>query len=122
MAKIKRIAVLTSGGDAPGMNPCIRAVARTALFNGCQVYGIREGFGGLLGGALAPLEPRDVGGIIQRGGTMLGTGRSEEFRTDAGQTKAVRLLNENAIDGLVVIGGGGGEPGGAAVGAEGGAG
>ncbi|MEX1247772.1 MAG: 6-phosphofructokinase [Anaerolineales bacterium] len=107
MAKINRIGVLTSGGDAPGMNPCIRAVARTALFNGRRVYGIRRGFEGLLRGELAPMEPRDVGGIIQRGGTMLGTGRSEEFRTDAGQTKAVRLLNENAIDGLVVIGGDG---------------
>jgi 6-phosphofructokinase 1 len=107
MAKIKRIAVLTSGGDAPGMNPCIRAVARTALFNGCQVYGIREGFVGLLAGEMAPLEPRDVGGIIQRGGTMLGTARSDEFATEKGQQQAVRMLNENAIDALVIIGGDG---------------
>ncbi|HLE73216.1 MAG TPA: 6-phosphofructokinase [Anaerolineales bacterium] len=106
-SKIKRIGVLTSGGDAPGMNPCIRAVARTALFNGCQVYGIRNGLEGLLRGNLGPLEPRDVGGIIQRGGTMLGTARSEEFRTEAGQATAVRVLTENAIDGLIVIGGDG---------------
>jgi 6-phosphofructokinase 1 len=82
-------------------------VARTALFNGCQVYGIREGFAGLLAGNLGPLEPRDVGGIIQRGGTMLGTARSEEFRTEEGQAAAVRILTENAVDGLVVIGGDG---------------
>ncbi len=107
MAKIKRIGVLTSGGDAPGMNPCIRAVARTALFNGCQVYGIREGFVGLLAGNMAPLEPRDVGGIIQRGGTMLGTARSDEFATEKGQQQAVRMLNENAIDALAIIGGDG---------------
>lgn len=107
MAKMKRIAVLTSGGDAPGMNPCIRAVARTALFNGVQVYGIREGYAGLLRGDLAPLEAREVGGIIQRGGTMLGTARSAEFLEPKGQKEAVRILNENAIDGLVVIGGDG---------------
>lgn len=107
MVKIKRIGVLTSGGDAPGMNPCIRAVARTALFNGCQVYGIREGFVGLLAGNMAPLEPRDVGGIIQRGGTMLGTARSEEFYEENGQLEGVRILNENAIDALVIIGGDG---------------
>jgi 6-phosphofructokinase 1 len=106
-AKIKRIGVLTSGGDAPGMNPCIRAVARTALFNGAQVYGIREGFHGLLHGDLGPLEAREVGGIIQRGGTMLGTARSEEFRTPEGLAAAVRVLTENAIDGLIVIGGDG---------------
>jgi 6-phosphofructokinase 1 len=107
MAKIKRVAVLTSGGDAPGMNPCIRAVARTALFNGVQVYGVREGYAGLLNGDLAPLDAREVGGIIQRGGTMLGTARSEEFRTDEGQERALRVLNENAIDALIVIGGDG---------------
>lgn len=107
MAKIKRIGVLTSGGDAPGMNPCIRAVARTALFNNVQVYGIRDGYAGLLRNDLAPLDAREVGGIIQRGGTMLGTARSEEFRTEAGQKEAARILNENAIDALVVIGGDG---------------
>jgi 6-phosphofructokinase 1 len=119
MAKIKRIAVLTSGGDAPGMNPCIRAVARTALFNGCQVYGIREGFEGLLRGDLSPLEPRDVGGIIQRGGTMLGTARSQEFYEEKGQLEGVRILNENAIDALVVIGGDGSMRGARALAAKG---
>lgn len=107
MPKIKRVAILTSGGDAPGMNPCIRAVARTALFNGVQVYGIREGYAGLLRGDLAPMDAREFGGIIQRGGTMLGTARSEEFRTDEGQQRAVQVLNENAIDALIVIGGDG---------------
>ncbi|MEX2162533.1 MAG: 6-phosphofructokinase [Anaerolineales bacterium] len=107
MAKINRIAVLTSGGDAPGMNPCIRAVVRTALYHGCQVYGIRGGFAGLLSGDMAPMEAREVGGIIQRGGTMLGTGRSDEFREQPGQLLAVRQLKEHGIDALVVIGGDG---------------
>lgn len=119
MAKIKRIGVLTSGGDAPGMNSCIRAVARTALFNGCQVYGIREGFVGLLRGDMGPLAPRDVGGIIQRGGTMLGTARSEEFYEEKGQLEGVRMLNENAIDALVVIGGDGSMRGARALAAKG---
>ena len=119
MAKIKRIGVLTSGGDAPGMNPCIRAVTRTALFNGCQVYGIRQGFEGLLVGNMDPLEPRDVGGIIQRGGTMLGTGRSEEFYTEKGQLEAVRVLTENAIDALAIIGGDGSMRGARALAAKG---
>ncbi len=104
---MKRIAVLTSGGDAPGMNPCIRAVARTALFNGCEVIGIRQGFSGLLSGNWSPMSPRDVGGIIQRGGTILGTARSEEFRTEAGQEKAVAQLHKAGIDALVAIGGDG---------------
>jgi len=107
MADLKRIAVLTSGGDAPGMNTCIRAVARTALFNGCDVIGIRDGYEGLLLGAMGPLDAREVGGIIQRGGTILGTARSEEFRTEAGQLKAMEILREHGVDGLVVIGGDG---------------
>src|SRR3990170_2438683 len=119
MAKINRIGVLTSGGDAPGMNSCIRAVARTALFNGCQVYGIREGFVGLLRGDMLPLAPRDVGGIIQRGGTMLGTARSEDFYEEKGQLEGVRMLSENAIDALVVIGGDGSMRGARALAAKG---
>jgi 6-phosphofructokinase 1 len=107
MADIKRIGVLTSGGDAPGMNPCIRAVARTALFNGCEVYGVREGFLGLVNGDLGPLDAREVGGIIQRGGTMLGTARCEEFREPAGQQKAIDQIKNAGIDALVVIGGDG---------------
>src|SRR3990172_3399876 len=104
MADIKRIGVLTSGGDAPGMNPCIRAVVRTALFNGCEVIGIREGFVGLLEGNWGPLTARDVGGIIQRGGTTLGTARCEEFYEPAGQDKAAAQLKKAGIDALVVIG------------------
>jgi len=107
MTDIKRIGVLTSGGDAPGMNPCIRAVVRTALFNGCEVIGIREGFQGLLDGNWGPLSARDVGGIIQRGGTMLGTARSEDFYEPAGQDKAAAQCKKAGIDALVVIGGDG---------------
>jgi 6-phosphofructokinase 1 len=104
---IKTIGVLTSGGDAPGMNPCIRAVVRTALSRGLNVMGVREGFMGLLQGDIVPLAARDVGGILQRGGTMLGTARSPEFMEKNGQREAIRHLNEFAIDGLVVIGGDG---------------
>jgi 6-phosphofructokinase 1 len=107
MADIKRIGVLTSGGDAPGMNPCIRAVVRTALFNGCEVIGIREGFLGLLAGNWSPMAARDVGGIIQRGGTVLGTARCEEFYTEAGQDKAAAMFRKSGIDALVAIGGDG---------------
>jgi 6-phosphofructokinase 1 len=107
MADIKRIGVLTSGGDAPGMNPCIRAVARTSLFNGCQVVGIQEGYVGLLKGDFIELDAREVGGIIQRGGTMLGTARCEEFYTEAGQEEGYQQLLKAGIDALVVIGGDG---------------
>src|SRR5690606_12430005 len=103
MTTIKRIAVLTSGGDAPGMNTCIRAVARTALYNGCDVLGIRDGYEGLLRNDMALLEAREVGGIIQRGGTILGTARSDEFRTEAGQLKAMQILKTQGVDALVVI-------------------
>lgn len=119
MADIKRIALLTSGGDAPGMNPCIRAVARTALFNGCEVIGIHDGYVGMLAGDLTPLEAREVGGIIQRGGTVLGTGRSDEFRTEAGTQKALENLQRAGIDGLVVIGGDGSMRGARALAARG---
>ncbi|MBX3002831.1 MAG: 6-phosphofructokinase [Anaerolineales bacterium] len=107
MTNIKRIAVLTSGGDAPGMNTCIRAVVRTALYNGCDVFGIRDGYEGLLRNDMALLEAREVGGIIQRGGTILGTARSDEFRTLAGQQKGLEILQSHNIDALVVIGGDG---------------
>ncbi|MBI3158111.1 MAG: 6-phosphofructokinase [Chloroflexi bacterium] len=104
---LKTIGVLTSGGDAPGMNPCIRAVVRTALSRGLNVMGVREGFMGLLQGDIIPLTARDVGGILQRGGTMLGTARSPEFMEKKGQREAIRHLNEFAIDALIVIGGDG---------------
>ena len=108
---MKRIAVLTSGGDAPGMNAAIRAVVRTAAGSGLQACGVRHGFAGLIAGNIAPLSTRDVSGIIQRGGTALGSARCPEFQTEEGQLKAIRQLAQNEIDGLVVIGGNGSQSG-----------
>lgn len=108
---MKRIAVLTSGGDAPGMNAAIRAVVRTGLDRGWQVFGIRHGYAGLIAGNFAPLGARDVGGIIQQGGTILGSARSSEFKKDEGRRKALRLLNQQGIEGLVIIGGNGSQTG-----------
>lgn len=105
--KTEKIAVLTSGGDAPGMNPCIRAVVRTALAQGIQVVGVQGGYEGLIQGNFEVMGARDVGGILQRGGTILQTARSKEFRERQGQMKAIRQLNNESIDGLVVIGGDG---------------
>jgi len=104
---VEKIGLLTSGGDAPGMNPCIRAVVRTARAHNLEVVGIIEGYYGLLHGEMRGLTSRDVGGIIERGGTMLKTARSDEFRTKKGQREAIREMNEEGIDGLVVIGGDG---------------
>ncbi|MCB2180096.1 6-phosphofructokinase [bacterium] len=104
---MKRIGVLTSGGDAPGMNACVRAVVRTATFHNIEVVGIYEGYQGMIRGEIKELSTRDVGGIIQQGGTILQTARSQEFRTKQGQREAIRELNENEIDGVVVIGGDG---------------
>jgi len=108
---MKKIAVLTSGGDAPGMNAAIRAVVRSGLAKGWEVYGVKNGYSGLLSGNFMPLGPRDVGGIMQRGGTMLGSARSLEFKTEAGQKKAIRNLNSMGIEGLIVIGGNGSQTG-----------
>jgi 6-phosphofructokinase 1 len=108
---MKKIAVLTSGGDAPGMNAAIRAVVRTGIVNGWEVFGVRNGYEGLLEGKIFPLGAREVGGILQRGGTMLGSARSLEFKTRPGQLKAIRSLNQFDIDGLVVIGGNGSQTG-----------
>jgi len=108
---MKRVAVVTSGGDAPGMNAAIRAVVRTGLDKGWEVFGIRHGYIGLITNNMVPLGARDVGGIIHRGGTVLGSGRSPEFKTDEGRLKALRSLNQNAIDALVVIGGNGSQAG-----------
>lgn len=108
---MKRIAVLTSGGDAPGMNAAIRAVVRTALDQGCEVFGVRNGYQGLIDGKIIPLGARDVGGIIQRGGTILGSARCPEFKTEKGQRQAIRMLNQYGIEGLVVIGGNGSQQG-----------
>lgn len=104
---IKRIGVLTSGGDAPGMNACVRAVVRTATFHGIEVMGIHEGYQGMIRGEIKLMTTRDVGGIIQQGGTIIQTARSKEFMTKQGQREAIRELNENGIDGVVVIGGDG---------------
>ncbi|NMC79513.1 MAG: 6-phosphofructokinase [Chloroflexi bacterium] len=108
---MKRVAVLTSGGDAPGMNAAIRAVVRTALDKGCEVFGIRNGFQGLIEGKIVPLGARDVGGIIQRGGTILGSARCPEFKTEKGQRQAIRMLNQYGIEGVVVIGWNGSQQG-----------
>lgn len=107
MTDMQKIAVLTSGGDAPGMNSCIRAVTRTALYHGKDVVGVYEGFHGVLNGQFIPMDAREVGGILQRGGTVLGTARSEEFYTEEGQQRGYAKLQEAGIDGLVVIGGDG---------------
>lgn len=104
---IRRIAVLSSGGDAPGINPCIRASVRMALDMGVEVIGIQEGFDGLVRGEMVPLRARDVGGILQRGGTFLRTARCPEFHELKTQRKALRELHESDIDGLIVIGGDG---------------
>jgi 6-phosphofructokinase 1 len=104
-----RIVVLTSGGDAGGMNPAIRAVVRTAVHQGIEVYAVAEGYLGLIqgGDAIRPVDSADVGGILQRGGTILGTARSMEFRERDGRRRAARNLLELGIDALVVIGGDG---------------
>jgi len=102
-----RIAVLTSGGDNPGLNPCIRAVVRMGIHLGMKVMGIYRGYAGLIGGELKELDARSVGGILGRGGTILGTARAPEFRETQGRRKALRMLNRFDIDGLVVIGGNG---------------
>lgn len=107
MGRIQKIGVLTSGGDAPGMNAAIRAVVRGAIFNGCEAYGIYGGYQGLIEGDIKPLTTHDVCNIIQRGGTILKSARSTEFRTPEGRAKAMRQLKKAGIDALVVIGGDG---------------
>ena len=108
---MKHIAVLTSGGDAPGMNAAIRAVTRSALDQGMTVYGVRQGWHGLIEGQFRQLSARDVGGIIQVGGTFLGSARSAEFREEIGRSRALRNLAQRGIDGVVVIGGNGSQTG-----------
>lgn len=104
---MKRIAVMTSGGDCPGMNAAIRSVVRTALSYNLEVIGIEQGYKGLIEGKLIKMENKSVANIIQRGGTMLKSARAPEFKTEDGQKKAVSILKEFGIDGLVVIGGDG---------------
>ncbi len=105
--KVKRIGVLTSGGDAPGMNAAIRAVARTAAKLGIECVGIRRGWAGLIAGDITLLDSSSVSHIINRGGTMLYTARSDEFRTQAGQQKAAGTCKLLGLDGIVAIGGDG---------------
>ena len=104
---MKRIGVLTSGGDASGMNPALRAVVRTAIVNGLEVIGIERGYEGLLNRWLRPMDLSSVGGIVNRGGTILRTARSERFKTEEGLQLASQVLHENGIEGLVVVGGDG---------------
>ncbi|HEX6176132.1 MAG TPA: 6-phosphofructokinase [Candidatus Binatia bacterium] len=108
---MRRIGVLTSGGDAPGMNAAVRAVVRSGVDKGWNVHGVRRGYAGLIAGDFVQFGPRDVGGIIQQGGTILGTSRCEEFTTKAGRAKAIAALERQAIDALVVIGGDGSQTG-----------
>ena len=104
---IKRIGVLTSGGDAPGMNACVRAVVRTAMFHGVECYGIRRGYNGLIAGDIIKLDERNIAHIINRGGTVLNTARSKEFMTEEGQKKAVSTCKFLGLEGIVAIGGDG---------------
>ncbi|MDQ4078648.1 MAG: 6-phosphofructokinase [Chloroflexota bacterium] len=105
--KLRRIAVLTGGGDAPGMNACVRAVVRTALAYDVDVFGVRRAYAGLVAGDMDRLGARDVGGIIHQGGTVLQTARLPEFKELTMQREALRRLNANRIDALIVIGGDG---------------
>ena len=108
---MRRIAVLTSGGDAPGMNAAVRAVVRSGLDKGWEVFGVRYGYAGLVAGSIIPLGARDVGGIIQRGGTILGSARFPEFKTEEGRLKALNQLHQHRIEALVIIGGNGSQAG-----------
>jgi 6-phosphofructokinase 1 len=108
---MKRIAVVTSGGDAPGMNAAIRAVVRTGLGYGAEVYGVRRGYAGLIEGDFVPLRARDVGGIIQQGGTILGSARCSEFKATEGRARALSMLRAREIEGLIVVGGDGSQRG-----------
>ena len=105
--EIKKIGVLTSGGDAPGMNAAIRAVVRKAISNGVEVVGVKKGYMGLLNNEIVPMDAHSVSDIIQRGGTILGTARCKEFTTEEGQAQGAEICRQNGIDGMVVIGGDG---------------
>ncbi|WP_041341916.1 6-phosphofructokinase [Runella slithyformis] len=104
---MKKIAVFTSGGDAPGMNACIRAVVRTSMYYGIEVYGIRRGYNGMIAGDIYQMTSHSVSNIIQRGGTILKSARSKEFMTKEGRQKAFEQLQKFGIEGLVAIGGNG---------------
>ncbi|GAA0600971.1 6-phosphofructokinase [Virgibacillus siamensis] len=104
---MKKIGVLTSGGDAPGMNAAIRAVVRKAIYHGMEVYAVKNGFQGLIDGSIEKMDIGSVGDIIQRGGTILRSARCDEFKTDEGQNKGIEQLKKYEIEGLIVIGGDG---------------
>ncbi|HEY8487176.1 MAG TPA: 6-phosphofructokinase [Limnochordales bacterium] len=108
---MRRIAVLTSGGDAPGMNAAIRAVVRVGLHRGLEVVGVRQGYAGLIAGDFERMSARSVGGIIHQGGTILGSARCPEFKTEEGRRQALDQMRRAGIEGLVVIGGGGSQTG-----------
>jgi 6-phosphofructokinase 1 len=108
---MKRIAVLTSGGDAPGMNAAIRSVVRVGLEEKMEVFGVNHGYAGLVAGSFVQLRARDVSGKLEKGGSFLQSARCPEFKTEDGQMKALHVLRENGIEGLVVIGGNGSQAG-----------
>jgi 6-phosphofructokinase 1 len=108
---MKRKGVLTSGGDAPEMNAAIRAVVRTGIDKGWEVFGIHRGYAGLISGPLQPMGARDVSNILQEGGTVLGSARCPEFKTEEGRKRALDVLHQHLIEGVVVIGGGGSQQG-----------
>ena len=108
---MRRVAILTSGGDAPGMNAAIRAAVRAGEHRGLELFGVARGFNGLLNGSFRPLDAGDVSGVLQEGGTFLGTARCTEFKTDAGQEQALEELSRRRIDALVVVGGNGSQQG-----------
>jgi 6-phosphofructokinase 1 len=108
---MKSVAVLTSGGDAPGMNAAIRAVIRCGVSKRWKMYGVQNGYKGLISGNIHQMGTRDVGGILHKGGTMLGSARCEEFRTEDGRRKAIRNMRQKGIDALVIIGGNGSQTG-----------
>ncbi len=107
MIIVKKIGVLTSGGDSPGMNAAVRAVVRKAIYHNIEIYGVYGGYSGLMSGNIKKLDLGSVGDIIHRGGTVLHSARSEEFKTKEGQQKGIEQMNKHGIEGLVVIGGDG---------------
>ena len=103
--QIKKIAFLTSGGDAPGMNAVIRAIVRSCVYNGVTPVAVHKGYDGLINGRFEVMDARSVKGIINKGGTIIKTARSSDFKTKSGRKKAYKNITENSIDGIVVVGG-----------------
>jgi 6-phosphofructokinase 1 len=104
---MKKIAIFTSGGDSPGMNACVRASVRAAVYYGIEIYGIRRGYNGMIKGDIVKLDSKAVSNTVQRGGTILKSARSEEFRTPEGRKKAYEQIVSLGIEGLIAIGGNG---------------